>query len=91
MSNLDPRTPVVIGVAQIKQRPDDPADALEASALMTQAVRDAADDAGTPAALTGLDLIGVVSGAWKYSDPGRLVADAVGASSARTSLSAVGG
>jgi acetyl-CoA C-acetyltransferase len=91
MSSLDPNTPVVVGVAQIKQRPDDPADAVEASALMTQAVRDAADDAGAPGLLAGLDLIGVVSGAWKYSDPGRLVADAVGASGARTSLSAVGG
>ena len=91
MPSLDPRTPVVVGVAQIKQRPDDPAEALEASALMTQAVRDAADDAGAPGLLTGLDLIGVVSGAWKYSDPGRLVADGVGATGAKTSLSAVGG
>ena len=91
MSSLDPRTPVVVGVAQIKQRPADPAQAVEASALMTQAVRDAADDAGAPGLAAGLDLIGVVSGAWKYSDPGRLVADAVGATGARTSLSAVGG
>lgn len=91
MSALDPRTPVVVGVAQIKQRPDDPADAVEASALMIQAVRDAAADAGAPGLLAGLDLIGVVSGAWKYSDPARLVADAVGATGARTSLSAVGG
>jgi len=91
MSNLDPNTPVVVGVAQIKQRPEDPADAMEASALMTAAVRDAAEDAGSADLLAGLDLIGVVSGAWKYSDPGRLVADAVGAASAKTSLSAVGG
>lgn len=91
MSNLDPNTPVVVGVAQIKQRPEDPADAMEASALMTAAVRDAAEDAGNPEVLAQLDLIGVVSGAWKYSDPGRLVADAVGATSAKTSLSAVGG
>lgn len=91
MSTLDPNTPVVVGVAQIKQRPEDPAEAMEASALMTAAVRDAAEDAGSSELLAGLDLIGVVSGAWKYSDPGRLVADAVGATSARTSLSAVGG
>lgn len=91
MSNLDPRTPVVVGVAQIKQRPDDPADALEASALMIQAVREAADDAGAPGLLARLDHIGVVSGAWKYSDPGRLVADAVGVAKTKTSLSAVGG
>ena len=91
MSPIDPHTPVVVGVAQIKQRPDDPATALEASALMIQAVRDATADAGAPDLLSELDHIGVVSGAWRYSDPGRLVADAVGATRARTSLSAMGG
>ncbi|MEM9562052.1 MAG: acetyl-CoA acetyltransferase [Actinomycetota bacterium] len=95
MAPVDPRTPVLVGVAQIKQRPDDPVDAVEASALMTEAVRlaaaDAAGDSGQGALLRDLGLVAVVSGAWKYSDPGRLVADAVGATGARTSLSAVGG
>ncbi len=88
---IDPRTPVVVGVAQIKQRPDDPGDAVEASALMTGVVSAAAADAGSTALLDRLDLIGVVAGAWKYSDPGRLIAEAVGATGARTALSANGG
>lgn len=88
---IDPRTPVVVGVAQAKQRPDDPADAVEALALMEQVVRGAADDAGAPGLLAGLDHIGVVRGAWKYTDPARLIADGVGATAARTSLSANGG
>ena len=94
-SGIDPRNPVIVGVAQIKQRPDDPADAVEAIALMTAAVRDAAADsraeAGADALLKELDLIGVVDGAWKYSDPGRLIADSVGAAEARTAISANGG
>ncbi len=90
-TGLDPRTPVIVGVAQLKQRPDDPAEAVEAVALMTEVVRAAADDAGAPGLLASLDLIGVVEGAWKYSDPGRLVAQAVGASVARTATSANGG
>jgi acetyl-CoA C-acetyltransferase len=91
MTSLDPRTPVIVGVAQVIQRPDDLADAVEASALMTRAVRDAAADAGAPDLVGGLDHVGVVSGAWRYSDPGRLVADALGATGARTSRSAMGG
>ncbi len=58
---------------------------------MEQAVRASADDAGAPDLLAKLDLIGVVAGAWRYSDPGRLLADALGASAARSSLSANGG
>jgi acetyl-CoA C-acetyltransferase len=88
---IDPRTPVVVGVAQATQRPDDPSQALEAIALMEQVVRGAAADAGAPDLVTSLDHIGVVQGAWRYSDPGRLLADALGSSTARTSLSANGG
>ena len=88
---IDPRTPVVVGVAQALQKPDDLSHALEAVALMEQVVRDAASDAGAPGLLTELDHVGVVRGAWKYSDPARLIAERVGASNARTSLSANGG
>ncbi len=88
---IDPRTPVVVGVAQAKQRPEDPAQALEPVALMEQVVREAAADAGAPGLLAELDYIGVVSGAWRYSDPARLIAERVGSPSARTALSAAGG
>ena len=88
---IDPRTPVVVGVAQALQRPENPADALEAVALMEQVVRASTEDAGSPDLLSKLDLIGVISGAWRYSDPARLVADAVGATSARTAVTAMGG
>ncbi|MDH3679601.1 MAG: acetyl-CoA acetyltransferase [Acidimicrobiia bacterium] len=88
---VDARTPVVVGVAQAIQRPDDPAEAVEAIALMERVVRRAAADAGAPDLLSRLDHVGVVQGAWRYSDPGRLLADAVGSPGARTSLSANGG
>lgn len=89
--DLDPRRPVIVGVAQIKQRPEDPTDAVEAVQLMIDAVTGAADDAGAPGLLAKLDHIGVVDGAWKYTDPARLIADRVGADQAKTSLSAGGG
>lgn len=89
--SLDPRTPVIVGVAQAMQRPDDLSQAVEAVALMEQVVRDCAADAGAPDLLASLGMVGVVQGAWKYTDPARIVADRVGATAARTSLSANGG
>lgn len=88
---IDPRTPVVVGVAQAMQKPNDLSDALEAVAMMEQVVRAAADDSGAPGLLAKLDHIGAVQGAWKYSDPARLIADRVGAVDAKTSISANGG
>jgi len=89
--SIDPQTPVIVGVAQAVQRPDDLTEAVEAVALMEQVVRAAAGDAGAPDLLKNLGLIGVVQGAWKYSDPARLIADRVGATDARSSKSANGG
>lgn len=88
---MDPRTPVIVGVSQRTQRPDDLHDALEAVDLMSACVRDAADDAGAPRILGDLDAVAVVYGAWRYSDPGRLIADAIGATDATTLLSFHGG
>jgi len=88
---IDPRTPVVVGVGQAKQRPEDPADAVEAIALMEQVVRTAAADAGASSLVAKLDYIGVVQGAWRYSDPGRLLAGALGSPEATTAISANGG
>ncbi len=74
------------------QRPDDLAEAVDTVTLMQEAVGAAGEDAGPgDALLRGLDLVAVVDGAWKYSDPGRLVADAVGATEATTMLSYSGG
>jgi acetyl-CoA C-acetyltransferase len=88
---LDPRTPVIVGAAQLAQRPDDLDTAWEPVALMVQAVAQATDDAKAPALAAGLDLVGVVAGAWRYPDPGRIVAEAFGSLRARTLLTANGG
>jgi len=87
----DPRTPVLVGVAQLNQRPDSLDDALEASALMTEVAVAAARDAGAPALLPAADLVVAINGAWSYRDPARIVADAVGASTARTVRTTHGG
>lgn len=88
---VHPRTPVIVGVGQVKQQLDDVTEAREQYELMVEAVRLAADDAGAPALLPAIDRLLVIGGMWRYPDPGRLIADAVGATSASTLLTAMGG
>jgi acetyl-CoA C-acetyltransferase len=87
----DPRAPVLVGVGQLLQRPDDPSDALEAAALMTEVTRVAAADAGSTRLLPAVELVVAVNGAWSYADPARIVADGIGATTARTARTTHGG
>ncbi len=92
--SLDPRTPVLVGVGFADQRCEDPREALEAFALMAQAVSQAGIDAlGTELSqslLSCVDSIAIPQGFWGYPDPGRLVADAVGALHAKSILAGIG-
>ncbi len=92
---MDPRTPVLVGTGQTIQRPADLADDLtaarEAVEMMADAVRAAADDAGASSLPGAATSVWVVRGAWRYSDPARLLADTFGAADARTGLSTDGG
>lgn len=83
-------TPILVGVGAIKQKCDDFRDAAEPIKLMEQALRAAADDAGSGELLARADEIYVPKSLWGYTDPGRLVADAVGALSASTLLADFG-
>ena len=87
---LDARTPVLVGIAAIEQRLDDPSEAREAFELMVAALEAAAADAGSRRLLSEADSIRVPRGFWQYSDPGRLVAERVGAARARTTLAEIG-
>lgn len=86
---IAPNTPVLVGVGAVTQRESDPARADEAAALMIRAARLAGDDCGAPALLAEVERIGVPKGIWSYSDPARLVAEALGAS-ATTLLAEIG-
>ena len=44
---LHPRTPVLVGIAAVDQRCEDPTDSREAFELMVAALEAAADDAGS--------------------------------------------
>jgi acetyl-CoA C-acetyltransferase len=89
---LDPRTPVIVGVAQLRQRDVDPADALEPAALMAEALEQAASDAGSRAALDraqSVRVVGLVS--WGYGDVGRAIAARLGIEPAESLTTATGG
>ena len=90
MADYTPLTPVLVGVAAIQQKLADYQQALEPVALMEQALRGAAADAGSPGLLQRAGEILVPKGIWGYSDPGRLLADALGAVAANTVLGEIG-
>ena len=76
---VDPRTPVLVGAGVAHQRSEDPAEAVEAVALMTTAVERAGDDAHAPGLLAQAGVVYVPRGTWRYRDPGRIIAERVGA------------
>ena len=90
MADLDPRTPVLVGIGIVEQRLDDPALASEPIALMIDAVRRAGADAGITAELPAVERVLVPQGLWSYGDPGRMIADAIGAEAARTVYAKLG-
>lgn len=85
------QTPILVGVAQLEQRIDDPLAAREPVALMIDAVRRAAEDAGAPALLTQASSVRVIRGIWPYQNPARAVAEAIDNPRAETGLSQYGG
>jgi len=93
VSAIAPRTPVIVGVGQISQRADDPADALEPIDLLAEAARRADDDCGAPGLVERADVVAIVDMvSWKYPDAGALLARRLGAESGpRTMTTTVGG
>jgi acetyl-CoA C-acetyltransferase len=89
-SRLDPRTPVIAGVGVASQRLDEPGAGLEALELMIAAARAAGDDSRAPGILRTVQRVAVPHGSWQYADPGRAVAERIGAASAQTVLVATG-
>ncbi len=93
---LDPRTPVLVGGGQWSNRVDRGETPVEPVDLLAEAARRAAADTGAADAakvLAALDAVRVVSIlSWRYRDPGRLVAERVGAGDVRhTMYSQAGG
>jgi len=85
-----PHTPVIVGVGFEQQRSEDPAQCSEAYELMVAAVRAAARDAGAESIVRHIESISIPQGLWQYRNPGRLVAETLGCSAAKTIVSDLG-
>jgi acetyl-CoA C-acetyltransferase len=83
---VPPNTTVLVASGQVNQR-DDTA-SVSPIELMAAAARDAAA-APVLAAVDSIRVVNVLS--WRYRDPGRMLAEAIGADAAATAYSGVGG
>lgn len=83
---VDPRTPVIVGIAQLSDR----GGANEPVELMHRAAQQAIGDAGSRLR-NRVQSIRVVKGIWPYRDPGSLLADRLGISGVETGLTSIGG
>src|SRR5262249_50832049 len=90
---MDDRTPILVGAGQRTQRDADPAVALDPLAMMAEAARAAADDAGGGTRLlAALDSIaGVNVFSWDYGNAPRLLGDRLGAQPRDQRYTTVGG
>ncbi|MEX2256963.1 MAG: hypothetical protein WEC34_16125 [Acidimicrobiia bacterium] len=86
LDQIDPRTPVIAGVGVASQHLDEPGAGIEALELMVAAAQAAGEDSGATGIMREVQRIAVPGGTWKYSDPGRLIAERIGAPGAFTSL-----
>ena len=82
-----PNDPVVVGVGQHLDRS---VTAPEPALLMAEAARLAAADAGVDASASEV-VAAVPTFSWRYADPGRIVAEQIGAAGAHTWTAVVGG
>ncbi|HLX87736.1 MAG TPA: hypothetical protein VKR22_04650, partial [Acidimicrobiales bacterium] len=87
---LDPSTPVLVGFGTAEQREAQQVGPLDAAGLMVQAARTSLPPPLVDSVLPQVDWVGATQGLTPYPDPGRLVADAIGATRARTVLAKVG-
>ena len=74
-----------MGVGQLNNRIDDGAEPLEPIDLVAEALRVAEADSGAARVLAGADSVRIVNIlSWRYTDPGALVAERLGASPGET-------
>ncbi len=85
------REPVIVGVAQVSQREDDPLAARSPLDLMVDAVSQAALDSGNPEILKSTNSIRVVRGMWGYQNPAQSIAEKLQLTQIETGLTSLGG
>src|SRR5262249_60790680 len=80
-----------VGGGEAREGGGAPGAGREPLELMVDAVRAAAEDAGSRELLVRADAVRVVRGMWRYEDPGRAIAQGMGCPAAKTPLPHYGG
>lgn len=89
---LDRRTPIIVGVGQYLHRAATVDDGWEPVALMAEAVRTAAADAGLDGPPPAVDAIRVVNLlSWRYGNPAHVLAERLGVTAGELALTTAGG
>ncbi len=91
MNEATARTPVLVGVGQVRQRADDPMKAEEPLLLMAAAAERAAEDAGCGDLRRAVQSIRVPRGLWDYANPGAWLGERFGANRPETELAVISG
>ena len=92
---MDPRTPVIVGVAQTKRRPspsDDLENLSEPAEMMAECTALAVQDCGEEdilKSITSIGVLGILS--WGYQNPGAIVAEKLGIDVRESILTTTGG
>lgn len=87
---INENNPVIVSVAAITQKIQDPAQAKEAVALMADCCVAAADKIACPQLLADAEEISAPQGMWAYADPAGLVKGLIGNTQASTVLGKIG-
>ncbi len=88
---INPRTPVVIGIAQHLQRVEDPRQGEQPVDMMVTAARQCIADCGNSAAIHQIQSVRVIRGLWRYDNPAAYVAEKLGVAGAETVGTPFGG
>lgn len=91
--SVDPKTPVIVGAGQFLNRVDEGAAPISPTDLALEAISAAATDSGVGMEVARrAEVVAVVRMlSWRYNDPGRIVAERLGATSAQTWYPPMGG
>jgi len=87
----NPKTPVLVGVAQLQYRIKNLDEVTEPVAMMLQACEKAALDSGNPTCLNQVQSVRVIRGMWPYENPANYIAEKIGALNVQTTSTPVGG
>ena len=88
---VNPNTPVLIGISQLKHQIESLDDTLEPLKMMLQAVEMARKDTGVAGLLSQVQSVRVIRGAWSYDNPAHHIAEQIGAVNAQTVGTMYGG